>query len=330
MDVLGIDVIPRIAAKMGVDGLWRDINDVVADYCSIAMASDRFRPLLNALAEVIWRQTGLVRKRPEGIEVTVSEKSTLPEIKGALRRLGMPVSGNKAYLLASLRQARQHREAELKVALNPIPPENRKKFTAVRRIVSGTAKSDYHLNDDDLARLPVALVLNPYGRNQPPMRLYKVRDVRAVALAKHGGLEGFERMVQKSEMRKSLLRAGKQEKIDIRRRTLTEALSRYGCELRGDSRLCNAYIQRGAGDPDRIAEVMAEMRFFHERTRYRDILDENLRAYREWGEHYDYDEESEAAKVQAMREYDGDMRHVPRTLGGGPAFIGGPAFPHAP
>ena len=71
MDVLGIDVIPRIAAKMGVDGLWRDINDVVADYCSIAMASDRFRPLLNALAEVIWRQTGLVRKRPEGIEVTV-------------------------------------------------------------------------------------------------------------------------------------------------------------------------------------------------------------------------------------------------------------------
>lgn len=41
-----------------------------------------------------------------------------------------------------------------------------------------------------------------------------------------------------------------------RRKRLTAALAALGCELRSDSRLCEAYINHGTGSPQRVAVVM--------------------------------------------------------------------------
>lgn len=66
------------------------------------------------------------------------------------------------------------------------------------------------------------------------------------------------------------------------RRNLLEAeLRAVGCELRTDSKLCSAYVAHGEGDPREIAQTMAEMRFYHEHTRYaalRDKIYEDARA----------------------------------------------------
>ena len=59
-----------------------------------------------------------------------------------------------------------------------------------------------------------------------------------------------------------------------RRAVLVAALQRLGCELRGDSRLCDDYIEHGSGDPDEISKVMREMKFYHEHTEYAAIREE--------------------------------------------------------
>jgi hypothetical protein len=64
---------------------------------------------------------------------------------------------------------------------------------------------------------------------------------------------------------------------DARRAVLVAALAAHGCTLRADSRLCAAYIDQGVGDPQHIAVVMEEMRFYFAHTNYKnaytDILD---------------------------------------------------------
>jgi hypothetical protein len=56
---------------------------------------------------------------------------------------------------------------------------------------------------------------------------------------------------------------------------LTFELAKLGCVLRADSSLCEDYINNDVGSPIKIAQVMAEMKFYHEHTQYtteRDIL----------------------------------------------------------
>ena len=59
----------------------------------------------------------------------------------------------------------------------------------------------------------------------------------------------------------------------VRREWLVAALAEVGCELRGDSRLCEQYIEHGVGDIDDICTIMREMKFYYERTDYPAILD---------------------------------------------------------
>lgn len=70
-----------------------------------------------------------------------------------------------------------------------------------------------------------------------------------------------------------------------RRRALITALKRMGLPLRTDSRLCDAYVYQGAGDPVTIADTMLEMKFLHEHTSYpnlmRDMMDRERRN-RDW------------------------------------------------
>lgn len=62
---------------------------------------------------------------------------------------------------------------------------------------------------------------------------------------------------------------------ESRQKVIIDALSRRGCILRDDSRLCQAYIRHGRGDPEEIADVMMEMKFYFEETAY-DAIRERL------------------------------------------------------
>jgi hypothetical protein len=85
---------------------------------------------------------------------------------------------------------------------------------------------------------------------------------------------------------------------------LRHELALAGCALRSDSRLCEAYIRAGVGDPREIAGVMAEMRFFHEHTRYESIRDRHRRGAEE-----EYERELDAYERDRDRGYaDRDLR----------------------
>lgn len=100
---------------------------------------------------------------------------------------------------------------------------------------------------------------------------------------------------------------------DTRRNILTDALHRRGCELRDDSRLCDAYLTYGEGDVEEIADIMAEMKFYFAETQYESIMDDlHEEAYRQYsrerddyytrfGDYWCADEASEEAKAKALR-----------------------------
>lgn len=133
----------------------------------------------------------------------------------------------------------------------------------------------------------------------------------------HGLVTEYERLAQRSG-------------TASRRAWLEHELRAVGCVPRDDSRLCAAYLRGGEGDPRRVAEVMAEMKFFHEHTEYeaiRDALYEQARDeyQQEWdeyrgdhdligggcfgdrpgpfGRYYDKDEASHGAKGTALRRW---------------------------
>lgn len=60
-----------------------------------------------------------------------------------------------------------------------------------------------------------------------------------------------------------------------RKQTMQSHLSDRGLELRDDSRLCSAYIQRGTGNPAKIADTMLEMDWLFRHTSY-SVLVQNV------------------------------------------------------
>lgn len=110
----------------------------------------------------------------------------------------------------------------------------------------------------------------------------------------------------------------------MRRRALVDALAARGCELRDDSRICAAFVWFGEGDAEDVADAMAEMAFFVEKTDYREIFRQLKREYIHY--HRVDDEEDQwvavpspriahAAKRRALRRWllsrgDGDAERL--------------------
>jgi hypothetical protein len=80
-----------------------------------------------------------------------------------------------------------------------------------------------------------------WDQNSPPTGQRNVSEARAEFIA--NGNEDQMRAL---------------EQVKTRTRKLTQALEKVGCMLRGDSRLCESYIQHGVGNVDEIAETMEE------------------------------------------------------------------------
>jgi len=94
-----------------------------------------------------------------------------------------------------------------------------------------------------------------------------------------------------------------------RRRDLIIALDALGCELRSDSRLCEAYVEEGIGSPAEIATVMREMKFYFDHTDYQAFHNAAYEERRQNRRYYDYDEEYESnsmstwAKERALEQW---------------------------
>jgi hypothetical protein len=99
---------------------------------------------------------------------------------------------------------------------------------------------------------------------------------------------------------------------DSRRAWLEHELAQVGCVRRSDSRLCDAYIDDGDGDPREVAAVMAEMAFYFAHTDYAAIRDEIYRKAQAQYERerdacggwdFDADEASDIAKNDALQRW---------------------------
>ena len=87
----------------------------------------------------------------------------------------------------------------------------------------------------------------------------------------------------------------RQETRRQRTQTLEEAFAPRELVIRNDSTLCRRYISCGHGDPQEIAVVMDQMRFYFARTDYQRIRDAEYRHARSMGydEYDEYDEYEE-------------------------------------
>lgn len=159
-------------------------------------------------------------------------------------------------------------------------------------ITKTSAKEQYRLTNAELDIIPHKQVRNPRFRCAAPMRLYDVVDL--VAFCENNNRRApVERRA----------RQPRQNKQGERREKLISALSALGCTLRNDSRLCDEYIKSGKGDANEIAVIMCEMKFYFDKTNYRNILNKNIQDARECDEWYDYDDMSEISKYEALQRY---------------------------
>lgn len=301
------DVFDVIAHFMKTDGIWRDIRDVVHDYCTLAMTSKSLSPLAERLATYISRETDMPRPPPRVVAPrtsTLTMKHTVADMKAELKSWALPHTGRKQELFDRI-QAEVVLTANPidPVPSNPIPKDKQWQYRGPRRITQSTAKKDYRLKDDDLEQLECMLHRNPYGRRSPPMKLYYVSDVRIAAMMRFGSRMAFETTLARAQNRQHKARMTKAERSAERERILVAELRKHGCELREDSRLCSAYIQRGVGDPQEIATTMEEMQFFHNHTQYQQIISRNIEDALDNYGHFDRDEESYCAKALALQLY---------------------------
>jgi hypothetical protein len=140
---------------------------------------------------------------------------------------------------------------------------------AITKITVTRAKSEYQLNDQDLAGLRSVEAQNPRYRYFAPMVLYSLDDIVRTAHDKWGGQEGLNEARAKSKKRSESIRLAKAKKAQSRSNELTKALEDNGLELRDDSVLCAKYIR---GDQeytlDEVVSIMREMHYLHEHTDY--------------------------------------------------------------
>ena len=139
------------------------------------------------------------------------------------------------------------------------------------------------------------------------MLLFNVDDLEEHAIAKFGSLSKMEDYILNKQTRSKNRINTKQLKSNERKMILINELSKVGCELRNDSKLCSAYIENNDGNPVYIAGIMCEMKFYYKHTQYERILDNLIDDAKEeqyyHGEYYDYNELSMEAKEIAITKF---------------------------
>jgi hypothetical protein len=107
-----------------------------------------------------------------------------------------------------------------------------------RTIVASKAAAEYKISEKELKEKvkPWKLKRNPYYRGAAQMRIYKTKDVLEAAVAKHGGVPGLRKKIEKCDAMARKRAAGSGKQHPLRAASLGEALEwdlpRYGWEWR--------------------------------------------------------------------------------------------------
>ena len=147
-------------------------------------------------------------------------------------------------------------------------------------ICKSRAFEKYDMIEADLAGLMSVSARNPYGTDKPAMTLYLERDV-AEWCDRHRDV-----IAERVEAR-ALKRAAIQNLRERRRASLEKALGKKGLVLRDDSELCALYIKGRKRIETNDGEIvsltlafivqeMCIMRYLHEYTRFREMVEEEV------------------------------------------------------
>ena len=110
--------------------------------------------------------------------------------------------------------------------------------------------------------------------------LYLIKDIDSLSLKKHGSKKELQKKIkinnERYEERKKYLENQKND----RRNNLINELKLNGIELRDDSIICKNYIDNGEKDGNSlygIVDIMTEMKFYCEKTSYKELLQSTRR-----------------------------------------------------
>lgn len=140
---------------------------------------------------------------------SLTADSPFPPLRDAAKACGVAAGRTKRETLSRIECAIAERSRQIRetietlrrresdapsrpVLVNPVPHSLRRRVLEPQKLSATAARERFVLTDRDLrprADLPCELRQNPYSRSAPPMRLYRISDLRAVAEAKYGGLE---------------------------------------------------------------------------------------------------------------------------------------------
>jgi hypothetical protein len=95
-----------------------------------------------------------------------------------------------------------------------------------RTVVATKAAAEYKISAKELKEKvkPWKLKRNPYYRGAAKMRIYKTKDVLEAAVAKHGGVSGLRKKIEKCDAMARKRAAGSSKQRPVRAASLGEAL----------------------------------------------------------------------------------------------------------
>ena len=153
-----------------------------------------------------------------------------------------------------------------------------------------TAKGRYFLTEKDISKLQFSEKRNPYYSSAPPMKLYRRRDIREIALKKYKSWTKIFNQEQIKEQKTIKYREHKNEKEEIlkkreeyrltvlstmtteqRKELITEKLKLYNLNWRKDSKLLPAFVKKpNITDDNVIALLLMTRDYFEEKENFVD------------------------------------------------------------
>jgi hypothetical protein len=223
------------------------------------------------------------------------DRCTISDLKGLLTKWRLPTSGTKRELFDRLRV--EVKRTRVGRYWCPISESRRKAICDTKWLELCYVSKKYLLKpaDREHLRTHMRFMGSRYGTRE-----WLAADVFAKCLEKHGGEAGWREAVRRLQARRAVTTSRAEVQRERRRERLTAALEAQGCQLRSDSRLCDAYINDNDGDIDMIVRVMEQMHFYHTHTEYAQAYEDERRAELEYKGRYDPDEISDTAKTIAL------------------------------
>lgn len=162
------------------------------------------------------------------------------------------------------------------------------------------AMKNYALNNNDLNNVRHI----SYSKRYYTVYLYLIKDLEFIAITKYGSIEGLENKLEQKALRSKKLKITKKTLREQRTQDLDIYLKSLGLSgIRGDSTLCQKYIDGNKITKEYVGTIMIEMQFYYDHTNYSNYIDYYIEQEREYKGYYDIDEVRDSAKSKALKNY---------------------------